>query len=383
MTKTKKSNKFVVGLTALTILASSSLSFATTAQTPVQPLTKPEIETGAHATYKLTADGKVFSKGTPSYGKLGLGDSVNSLNGAQWITEFKDMGVSNIVDIDVHTFGKFIYMLSKDGRVFVTGQGTSGENGLGTKKDVYSVTEIQGLPKIKKISAGYNHALLLDEEGNAYATGSLLRSQTGITYTIGNDTAYKPTRVPLTGKVKNVFAGHKQSFFVMEDSKTIAFGRDWTKSAFKGDSTELPFKNLKNVASFEFHNLYTTEANEYYASGTNEHGQLGLGIKGEEVTIPTKLKLTDVVKAEAGNRFSVFLHSDGTASFVGGNLKSVGSDKVFGPAYKDMFDTQTLIKAKDKKGNVLKNIVDVSASTTHIAFLLSDGSVLEYGLDGK
>lgn len=375
--------KFIIGLTALAILTSSTMSFAATAQTPVQHLTKPEIETGSHATYKLTSDGKVFCKGTPSYGKLGLGDSVNSLNGAQWITEFKDMGVSNIVDIDVHTFGKFIYMLSKDGRVFVTGQGTSGENGLGTKKDVYTVAEIQGLPKIKKISAGYNHALLLDEEGSAYATGSLLNSQTGIPYKIGNATAYTPIKVPLTGKVKNVLAGHKQSFFVMEDGKTIAFGNGWTKSTFKGDSTELPFKNLKNVASFEFHNLYTTESNEYYASGTNEHGQLGLGFKGDEVVIPTKLKLTDVVKAEAGNRFSVFLHSDGTASFVGGNLKSVGSEKVFGPAYNGMFDTETLVKAKDKTGKVLENIIDVSASTTHIAFLLSDGSVLEYGLNGK
>lgn len=149
-----------------------------------------------------------------------------------------------------YAMGGTEYALLEDGSVYAWGGNYNGEAGFGHSKKTPILTKLDGLPKIKQISAGDNHAAAIDIEGNLYVWGSNKMGQLG---------------------------------FVDIETKSVP--------------TKTQFTNVKKVIATDWRTMVLLENGELYVMGSNRNGELGIGKKGnvvKDVFEPTKLNIDNV-----------------------------------------------------------------------------------------
>jgi alpha-tubulin suppressor-like RCC1 family protein len=123
---------------------------------------------GAHSGL-IMSDGSVKMCGRSDIGQQGDGKSGNILtflpiNGIQWATnKIKDMSL---------TFNASM-LVAENGAVFVSGDNTVGQLGVGHRNRVTSFTKVVALNsnKIVKVSTANSHSLMLAEDGKVFACG--------------------------------------------------------------------------------------------------------------------------------------------------------------------------------------------------------------------
>ena len=225
-----------------------------------------QIAAGFSHTVVLTANGRVYATGDNSSGQLGIGTSGNFTTTLTAMASPGDTGVTAIAAGGSHT------VVLKGDAAYATGDNTSGQLGIGTSGDLRTTLTAMLSPGdtgVTAIAAGQNFTIALKESGVAYGTGLNSSGQLGV-----GDTAPRTTLTAMASPgntgVTAITAGA---------AHTVA---------------------LKGGAA--------------YATGANSSGQLGVGV-GDTTQRATLTAMaspgnTGVTAIAAGGQHTVVLKSD-------------------------------------------------------------------------
>jgi alpha-tubulin suppressor-like RCC1 family protein len=292
--------------------------------------------------------------------------------------------------------------------LFATGYNGFGQLGTGDLKNRSVATPVSGLGPVKKSAMGADHTLaIFDNATTVLAWGSNNHGQIGDAVSNSGSSAFSssPVKVHLklrdpSDVVTDIAAGGFHSLAVVNGEV-----RSWGYNGFGqlGDGT-LADKNvvttvvdasashitgITSVAAGGEHSLALTNNGTVYAWGNNDKGQLAV-----LVTVPTyrpnadlvqvvNVTLTNVVQIAAGANFSVALKDDGTVLIWGSNGGGqLGVDPTGTSADALFSATPTPIAIPPAVLNGA-TVTKVSAGLDHVLALLSDGSVVAWGLNNN
>ncbi|KAK5847473.1 hypothetical protein PBY51_016596 [Eleginops maclovinus] len=252
-----------------------------------------KIACGDEHTALITENGKLFMFGSNNWGQLGLGSKV-TVNKPTCVKALKSERVHVVACGRNHTL---IY--TAQGRVFSSGGNSEGQLGLGDCEERTSfqrITFFDSRGPIKMLAAGSNTSAALTEGGDLFMWGDNTEGQIGL----GKEShAYTPQEVSVGRSVSWVSCGYYHSAFVTEDGGLYTFG-EWDSGKL-GLSTEqlqrhrLPQlvgglkRPVTQVACGGGHTVALTE-DDVFTFGLGQFGQLGHGTFIFESRLPRRVE---------------------------------------------------------------------------------------------
>jgi alpha-tubulin suppressor-like RCC1 family protein len=279
----------------------------------------------------LRQNGKVYAAGDGSRGMHGLGDTADK----HVFTEVTGLNGKNIAAISAGSYCSFA--LSRDGKVYATGNNTRGQLGLGDYFNRIVFTPVPSLNDDKTITAistsSGEHTLAIDNTGKLYATGragmlglgnassvvfrrvtrgditnntiitavfagtviNLALDSEGKIYTTRSDNVFhRVTDAALSGVTITAIAAGEQSYFALSNTgKVYVAGRndfgqlglgDITKRDVFTEITVAPIagKTIIAIAAGVYHSFVMDSDGNIYATGRNNYGQLGVDYPNEK-----------------------------------------------------------------------------------------------------
>nr|QBK90288.1 MAG: F-box and regulator of chromosome condensation repeat protein [Pithovirus LCPAC102] len=228
--------------------------------------------------------------GSNVYGKLGkIGDEyINNINVPIKIhTNIRVKKVSHGVN---HTI-----IIDKNDVLWSLGFGNVGQLGLGNNIDNKNIyTKLKFEHKVKSVSCGFEHNMLIDENDELWGFGYNAYGQLGLGH---NENINIPTKIPFNYKVKIISCGGNHTMIIDKNNELWSFGDNMCGQLglCHNEDINIPIKiPLKNkVKSVSCGNEYTILIDindEIWSFGNNELGQLGLGDTNDTNT-PTKISI--------------------------------------------------------------------------------------------
>ncbi|XP_010272767.1 PREDICTED: ultraviolet-B receptor UVR8 isoform X2 [Nelumbo nucifera] len=242
---------------------------------------------GAHTLF-LTESGCVFATGLNDFGQLGISIEKRYTQEPLEVTGFN----KEIVYISAGYHHSSA--ITVDGELYMWGNNSSGQLGLGRTKIVSSpsIIECLGGMRIKMIALGSEHSIAVTDDGEALTWGEGGSGRLGhghqssILGFLRSPSEYTPRLIKeLEGiKVKNVAAGLLHSACIDENGSVFIFGeRAADKLGFVNkNKTTLPsiiskIPSSEEIACGGYHTCVITNGGELYTWGSNENGCLGIG----------------------------------------------------------------------------------------------------------
>lgn len=260
-------------------------------------------------------DKTVKSWGHNSSGQLGNGGNDNQTvpTTVPRLTNIKDIAAG----------GKHALALDTSGQVYSWGDNSYGQLGNNRTGDSRTVPDrVQGMPKVKQISAGCDFSLALLENGKVYAWGRGIHGQLG---TGSRATSSVPRQVQGLENIVSIDAGCYHALALTADDTVKSWGYNLYgqlgDSATKSSTTPVDVDWLEGVSEIEagaFHNYAKTSDSHVYGWGNNQYGQL---LEGDEAfddnvsrtnrTAPVEIpRLEGVQHLAAGARHGVAVTAD-------------------------------------------------------------------------
>ena len=281
------------------------------------------VSCGNFHTVIITKNGDLYSFGDNGSNQLGLGNDILHGNVPTLVTIPDSLKVKAVNCGDAHTV-----IITENGNIYSFGNNVFGQLGL---DDDYSrniptlVTALAGL-KAKAVSCGDNSTAIITEDNDLYSFGDNAWGQLGLD---DEDNRYTPTLVSVPGslKVKAVSCGGQHTVIITEDGNLYSFGKNDTGQLGLGDRNNRDTPRLVNVpgglgvkavSCGGQHTAIITENGNLYSFGYNLSGQLGLG--NRNITDrPTLVNVPDSLKVKAvscGNDHTVIItENDNLYSF--------------------------------------------------------------------
>ncbi|XP_035767718.1 retinitis pigmentosa GTPase regulator b isoform X5 [Neolamprologus brichardi] len=236
---------------------------------------------GRNHTLICTAKGKVYASGGNSEGQLGLGD-CDERTSFKRLDFFDSQGSIKMLAAGSNTSAA----LTVSGKLFMWGDNTEGQIGLGKESQVSSPHEVSVGRPISWVSCGYYHSALVTVDGALYTFGERDSGKLGLgTHQLPGH------RVPQLVKsikepVRQVACGGGHTVALAEGS-VYTFGLGQFGQLGHGTfifESRVPrlvehFKKGRacQVACGENHTAVITEDGLLYTFGDGRHGKLGLG----------------------------------------------------------------------------------------------------------
>lgn len=234
----------------------------------------------------------------------------------------------------VETNGSHTVMLKVDGTVWTYGIGANGELGNDTQDTVDEPVQaiFPSGTKIVQVSAGENHCLALDENGNVWAWGRNNYYQLGNT---NENSISTPTKVTGLSGIRKITCGANTSYAIGNTGEVYSFGLNANGEGGVGTYTnKIPVTRAKNITDIvdiragKNHAIILKSTGEVYVTGSNLYGELGQNDvsirKTKEFTKVPNLR--DIVKVGAGDSQNLALKIDGTVMTWGANIyKQLGT----------------------------------------------------------
>ncbi|MEU6980635.1 MULTISPECIES: sialidase [unclassified Streptomyces] len=245
----------------------------------------------------------VLSWGAGRTGQLGNGTLNDSLSPASVTSLFRgdvdQMSAGGTSSADSFTLAR------TDKTVKSWGHNSSGQLGNGGNDNQTVPTTVPRLTSVKDIAAGGKHALALDTNGQVYSWGDNAYGQLGNNRT--GDSRTVPDRVQGMPKVKQISAGCDFSLALLENGKVYAWGRGIHGQLGTGSratsSVPRQVQGLENIVSIDagcYHALALTADDTVKSWGYNLYGQLG-NSSTKSSTVPVDVDwLEGVSEIEAG-----------------------------------------------------------------------------------
>jgi len=275
-----------------------------------------QVSAGTAHSLALKSNGKVYSWGNNFWGQLGIGSNVNS--GIPVLIK----SLSKIVQVssgDLHSLA-----LTSNGRVYSWGSNDSGQLGLGTTTDSNFPVLIPSLSNIVQISAGDSYSLALTSDGKMYSWGINNAGQLGV----GTSEEYvlTPRLIELSAEIIQIEAGGEHSLGLTSDGKVYSWGsNEWGQLGIglaPNSQSPTPIESLSNIVqvSASGHSLALTSDGKVYSWGSNHSGQLGDNSETDSY-IPILIQtLTNIAQVSVGPDHSLATTADGKLYCWGSNV---------------------------------------------------------------
>ncbi|AEC02968.1 fimbrillin family protein [Parasphaerochaeta coccoides] len=252
-----------------------------------------------------------------------IGDTLEILDQdvtlyARWLVKIKSVSAG-----DTHTM-----ILKEDGTLWATGQNNYGQLGVGDTID--RSTPVQIMTGVKEIAAGSTHTMILKEDGTLWATGRNTYGQLGVGATPTQTSA--PVQI-MTG-VKEISAGSTHTMILKENGTLWATGRNNYGQLGVGDTTNRStpvqvwdsangsvfMTGVKAVSAGASHTMILKENGTLWATGRNFYYQLADGTKIDK-NIPVQVISmgSDVEAVSAGTYHTMILKKNRELWAVGNN----------------------------------------------------------------
>ncbi|MEX2238035.1 MAG: RCC1 repeat-containing protein, partial [Dehalococcoidia bacterium] len=330
----------------------------------------PRAETAVGA---LAPAGVARSWGEDSGGQLG--------NGVPLADEDSPVAVGGLTNVVQLAGGDdFSLALLSDGTVMSWGDDDLGQLGNGaTTGDQPSPGAVSGLSAVKAVAAGGNHALALLSNGTVRAWGFDVSGQLGDGGANADQTS--PVAVSGLSGVKAIAAGRQHSLALRSNGTVRSWGSDFNgRLGDGGANTNQPapvavsgLSGVAAIAGGEAHSLALLSGGTVMSWGGDSSGQLGNGATTGDQASPVDVEdLSGVLAVVAGGFHSLALLSDGTVMSWG----SDGSGQLGNGA-------TTGNQASPVAVEDLSGVAAIASGAIHSLALLSDGTVMSWGLDGS
>ncbi|XP_047433113.1 X-linked retinitis pigmentosa GTPase regulator-like, partial [Mugil cephalus] len=236
---------------------------------------------GRNHTLVCTAQGKVLASGGNSEGQLGLGDCEERTS-FQRLDFFDSLGPIKMLAAGSNTSAA----LTASGKLFMWGDNTEGQIGLGKESQASSPQEVSVGRAVRWVSCGYYHSALVTVDGALYTFGERDSGKLGL------GTEQLPGhRVPQRVKsikepVTQVACGGGHTVALTEDDVYTfglgQFGQLGHGTFIFESRLPRPIEHFKKgracqVTCGENHTAVITDGGLLYTFGDGRHGKLGLG----------------------------------------------------------------------------------------------------------
>ncbi|HEX7773742.1 MAG TPA: chitobiase/beta-hexosaminidase C-terminal domain-containing protein, partial [Pyrinomonadaceae bacterium] len=287
-----------------------------------------EIGAGGHTSIALKTNGTVWTWGSNEFGSLGIG----SITPATSSRPVQVPTLSGITAISAGT--SHLMALKSDGTVWIWGQNSRGELGIGTQDfNAYPLPlKVPGLTNVVRIIAGDGISYAVKSDGTVFGWGTTISGRLG-DGTMTGEAITSPIELPL---LKNTIAagpGLASTVVLKQDATLWSFGSNFLGRLGRGIVTEGGFPvptqipNLlgKTVSAGYAHTLVTLPDGTVKAFGGNDAGQLGQGTSdfGSHSTPLLVPGVTGVFATAAGSNASFALIGN---SSTGGTIKAWGGN---------------------------------------------------------
>uniref|UniRef100_A0A672LPR8 Probable E3 ubiquitin-protein ligase HERC3 n=1 Tax=Sinocyclocheilus grahami TaxID=75366 RepID=A0A672LPR8_SINGR len=235
----------------------------------------------------VNEQGQVFAWGAGEGGQLGLGAAEEAVRVPRLIKKLCEHRISQVMCGKQHCIA-----LSKDGQLFVWGENSSGQLGLGKGEpstlSPQPLRSLCGIP-LAQISAGGDHSFALSLSGAVFGWGKNSAGQLGL-----NDEQDRavPCHIKFlrSQKVVYISCGEEHTAALTKEGGLFTFGNG-SRGQLGHDSTrneplprrvmELMGTEVSQIACGRHHTLaFVPSTGLVYAFGCNTQGQLGTGLRG-------------------------------------------------------------------------------------------------------
>lgn len=326
---------------------------------------------GIHNSLYVYGDGK----------KGGLGMKAKMLDTPTPIPHLPSMTV-----VQLAAGNQYSLILTSDGRVFSFGKGSKGRLGHGNEMDRMPPKRIDGLKgvNIVQVSAGYSHSLAVSDKGNVYSFGESVHGSLGYPAD-RNQNLPKIIEYFSDNEIKIVEAVASQfySLFLTDNGEVYSCGLGEVGALGHGDfdNQELPKKiaalddiSIKQISARSSHSLVLSNTGEVYSFGLNDVGQLGHGDVTENLNTPTLIEFfrdIPILKIATGSAHSLVLTRDEKKLYGFGYNNSAQLGRV---TVKTNVAKPVHIKLLDNT-----NIIEISAGRAHSLVRTEDGEIYSFG----
>ncbi|XP_051566249.1 transcriptional regulator ATRX-like [Myxocyprinus asiaticus] len=235
---------------------------------------------GTDHTLVSTLQGEVFATGGNSDGQLGLGHCNDSIS-FQRLHPFCDSAPIRLLSAGNHTSA----VLTEDGRLFLWGDNSVGQLGLGNDSHALLPKELKLGQPVQWVSCGYRHSALVTNNGDVFTFGESADGRLGLSADQLANHNY-PQRVDSLQRVLQVACGGKHTLALTEDELYSCgrgeFGQLGLGTlVFEADSPVAVGHFRKGRVTYvtcgENHSALITDSGLLYTFGDGRHGKLGHG----------------------------------------------------------------------------------------------------------
>lgn len=328
-----------------------------------------------NVTFAITYGNSLYAWGNNNFGQTGTGNNAQSIN-----IPTKVNGITGNIK-KIYTIDKSAFALTDDGSVYAWGDNTNGMLGLGVSDAIVNtpqkITTINSFIKDLVVNRLKFSVLALTANNSLYAWGDNQYGQLGI----GNNNSIvtTPTKVNgFTGNIKQIYTGVYSTYALTEDSSVYTWGSNQNGQLGLGldnVTVNTPAKvngitgNIKEIITNRYSVYVLTDDNSLYIWGNNRDGQLGLGKENPVINTPTKIDTFGAVKNVYTAQFATFIVTTDNALYASG-ANSYGQLGVG-----DWDDRYAFEKVNGYTGNINKMFSDLYCSY----MLTDDNSIYDWG----
>ncbi|ODN06550.1 E3 ubiquitin-protein ligase HERC2 [Orchesella cincta] len=312
-------------------------------------------------------------------------DQLGGLKGSKIKTPLFSETLSTLKPVHICGGSKSLFIISQDGRVYSCGEGTNGRLGLGHSNNVSVPQQLTALSPyvVKKVAvhSGGKHAMALTTDGKVFSWGEGDEGKLGH----GNTVTYeRPKLVEAlkSKRIREIACGSSHSAAITSGGELYTWGLGEYGRLGHGDNVTqtlpklveaLVGKRVLQVAcgSRDAQTLALTDEGMVYSWGDGDFGKLGRG-GSEGCAVPQnieKLNGLGVCQIECGAQFSLALTKYG-------QVWTWGKGDYFRLGHNDDRHVRKPTLVEPLKG---KKIVHVAVGALHCLAVTDTGQVFGWG----
>ncbi|XP_023656539.2 X-linked retinitis pigmentosa GTPase regulator isoform X2 [Paramormyrops kingsleyae] len=236
---------------------------------------------GRNHTIVCTSRGNMYAAGGNSEGQLGLGDSEERTS-FQLLHAFAGNAPIRMLAAGSNTSAA----LTEDGRLYMWGDNSEGQIGLGDKTNTLEPQEVTVGRPVSWVSCGYYHSALITVDGELFTFGESDSGKLGLPPEL-LDNHRTPQMVPgIPGRVVQVACGGGHTIVLTADDLytfglgqfgQLGHGTLVCESQLPREVEHFQKRKVSQVTCGENHTAVITDNGLLYTFGDGRHGKLGLG----------------------------------------------------------------------------------------------------------
>uniref|UniRef100_A0AAQ5XSU4 X-linked retinitis pigmentosa GTPase regulator n=1 Tax=Amphiprion ocellaris TaxID=80972 RepID=A0AAQ5XSU4_AMPOC len=310
---------------------------------------------GRDHTIVCSCGGVVYSAGSNQTGQLGLGH-CNNTTSFHLLQPFCDWAPIKMLSAGCNTSAA----LTEDGRLFMWGDNSVGQIGLGDEGFAAEPREVMVGEQVMWVSCGNRHSAFITVHGDLYTFGESANGRLGLQVEQLSNHRVPQQVQGILGRVIQVSCGGEHTVALTGDD-VYTFGRG--QHGQLGHGTFLfevhspkPLEHfssssIKHVSCGENHTAVITDSGLLYTFGDGRHGKLGLGeenfINRFSPTLCTRFLQLSVQTVSCGGHHMLVLAAPRPpqSELMGPEKGAVSTDNFLESSYKDtlMIDLTPLV----------------------------------------